>query len=122
MVCRLQWYLSIMHNTSMKIMGSHQVALWLGLNLLDLVLSIIALEYGKANEFSMLRFFLKKIGKTPYYDPSSYVWFGLWKMGLAVCVPFILAWAKRLKLIKWLNIGLGGICLYITVMLIKTFS
>lgn len=112
----------MMYNASMKIMGSHQVWLWLGLNLLDLVLSIIALEYGKANEFTMLRFFLEKVGRSPHYYRSSYIWFGLWKMGVAVCVPFFLAWVKKPHLLKWLNICMVGLCLYIMIMLIKTFS
>jgi hypothetical protein len=104
------------------VISGRQVGIWLGLNLLDLGLSLIALEYGRANEFSILRFFLEKIGNTPSYYPSSYVWYGVYKMGLAMAVPILLAQIKKSHLLRWLNVCLVCVCLYIIVMLIRTFS
>ncbi len=97
----------------MKVMGSHQVAIWLGLNLLDLVLSIISLNYGALEANPMLRWMYQWLGLAGY---------AVYKLGLAVFVLVLLAGIKKLKLLLWLNIGLGCLCLYIIAMLIKTFS
>lgn len=106
---------------TVKIMGGNQVALWLGLNLLDLVLSIVSLNYG-ARELPMLAWLLEKMQGSSRYIPLSLVWYGSYKMGLTALVLLGLDRMKKLHLLKLLNIGLGCICLYIIAMLIKTFS
>ena len=102
-------------------MGRCQVTVWLLLNLLDLVLSIVSLNYG-ARELPMLAWLLEKEPKIPEYEALSFLWYGLYKMGLAVLVPAVLARIKKPHLFKWLNICLGCLCFYIIVMLVKTFS
>jgi hypothetical protein len=104
------------------IISSRQVGIWLGLNLLDLALSLIALEYGRALELTTMAWLLEKVPGTCSYYQSSYIWYGLYKMGLAVLVPVFLARVNKPNLLRWLNLGLAAVCLYITAMLIKTFS
>ncbi len=104
------------------VMADHQVVLWLALNLLDLGLSLVGLEYGRAKESPMLAWLLQKVPMTTVYYPASYIGYGLYKMGLVLGVPFLLAGLKRPHLLKWLNVGLACVCLYIGVMLVKTFS
>jgi hypothetical protein len=104
-----------------KMMGSRQAVLWLALNLLDLGLSIVSLEYG-ARELPMLGWLLVKIPMTSQYVTISYVWYGAYKIGLAALVLTILVLIGKSSLLKWLNIGLAGVGLYIVVMLIITFS
>ncbi len=104
-----------------KVMGSRQAAVWLALNLLDLGLSIISLEYG-ARELPMLGWLLVKVPMTSQYVTISYIWYGAYKIGLAVLVLTILALTGKPNLLKWLNIGLAGVGLYIVVMLVITFS
>lgn len=105
--------LASMVDKVIRVMGSHQVALWLGLNLLDLVLSVISFNYTAYEANPLLRWLHNEHGVSGY---------ALYKLGMAVFVLLLLAGIKKLKLLLWLNIGLGCLCLYITVMLIKTFS
>ncbi|MFC1892686.1 hypothetical protein ACFLYR_01435 [Chloroflexota bacterium] len=107
---------------SVEIISSRQVGIWLGLNLLDLGLSLIALEYGRALELPTMAWLLQKPPGSPAYYQCSYIWYGLYKMGLAVIVPAFLVRINRPHLLKWLNIGLVAVCFYITVMLVITFS
>ena len=102
-------------------MVSHQVVLWLGLNVLDLVLSIVSLNYG-ARELPMLKWLLDKLPGASEYTLVSLIWYTLYKMGLVVLVPLLLARINKPHLLRLLNILLGCLCLYIIVMLIKTFS
>ncbi len=104
------------------IISGRQVGIWLGLNLLDLGLSLIALEYGRALELPTMAWLLAKVPGTCMYYQSSYIWYGLYKMGLAILVLAILVLAGKSSLLKWLNIGLAGVGLYIMVMLVITFS
>ena len=94
-------------------MGSNQVALWLGLNLLDLVLSIVSLNYGALEANLIPRWMRQELGLIGY---------ALYRLGLVALIPLLLARVKKLHLLQWLNIGMGCICLYLIVMLIKTFS
>ena len=106
----------------LKIMGSHQVPLWLGLNLLDLVLSLICLHY-RGQEFNpMMTWLLDKVPRLTEYNELSFIWYGAYKMGLAVFVLLLLDRIKKLHLLKWLNICLGCLCLYYLIILIITFS
>ncbi len=63
----------------------------------------------------------KAPGSLVYYQ-SSYIWYGLYKMGLAVLMLAFQARVNRPHLLRWLNTGLAAVCLYITGMLAKTFS
>lgn len=94
-------------------MGSYQVAFWFGFNLLDLVLSIVSLNYGGIEAMPIPSWILRT---------SGLAGLALYKLGMAAFVLLLLAGIRKLKVLPWLNIGLGGICIYYAVLLIKTFS
>lgn len=94
---------------------------WFGLNLLDVSLSILALQYGAGRETGPLVWFLDRTPKTWYYDPSSYITYGAIKMGGTVLVPLLLSRIHKLHLMKWLNIGIAVVCAYLAFMLVLTF-
>lgn len=113
---------SSLKRKAIGVVADSQVVLWMALNLLDLGLSLVGLEYGRAKELLMLACLLQKAPRTAIYYQASYIGYGLYKMGLAVGVPFLLARLKKPYLLKWLNGCLVCICLYLVIMLVKTFS
>lgn len=74
---------------------------WIGLNLTDLYLTVMAMEKGLAEANPAISWLGGNIPGLVGY-----------KMGLTIAVIFLLARIKRLYLLKWLNIGIGAIVVW----------
>ena len=75
------------------------ISLWLGLNLMDLITTLIALEQGHS-EGTLI---MANLGRSEFI---------VYKVVLTVAVPILLIRIKKSHLLKWLCLGMGIVVIW----------
>ena len=83
--------------------------MWGALNFLDVGLSVIAGQNGAVEVGLIVRLF-----------DDNYSGVMLYKAVMVTAVPAFLTQVKRMHLLRWLNIGMGCICLWNAVVAISS--
>jgi len=83
--------------------------IFVGLNLLDLLLTLVALQSNLVLEGSPLVYLL---------GAKSALELSLWKISMIFLVGLVLVFTRKYRILKLLNIGLAIICLWNLVMII----